>query len=377
LLVLCSAPLRAQDSPDRRHELRRLENEIATLKKSIDDLRTESSTVVRDVERYRLQREMHAREIARFGIDIRATDESIDRLEREIAANNQIIASKREAVAGLLRRLYMNGRFDRLKALLNVPSAQDVALAHTYLTFLARADFELLTSYRTAVDRFKADQRSLDREKSRLVILREEERAKEREAAAAQREQERILDGIRRKSGIYEKALREKEVSRRDLIQFLSRLGDAESSGENTGTGFERLRGALAWPARGEVIAAFGTIRDQTYDVTIENDGIDIKASVGTPVHAVAAGTAVYCGWQDAGGNMVVVDHGSGYYTLYAHLSRFSVETGAAVEAGQQIGEVGETGSLKGPILHFEIRRIMRGQEPRALDPVAWLRKAP
>lgn len=376
---LCGSLPPNQEKGARQQELRRLDDEIAQLNTSLSGLKEEGSTVVRDLERARLQREKHRREIARIGLEIATTDEAIDRLEHDVQETNRTIAEKRESVGGVLRRLYMNGRFDRLKALLQVPRAQDVALAHTYLSYLARADFDLLVGFQQAVARLKADQRSLDREKSRLVMLREEENVKEKEALAAQREQERLLAGIRRKTDIYEKALNEKVTARRELVRFLNELsaGGEKAGDGDAQSGFARLRGALAWPARGEVIAGFGTIRDQTYNVRIENDGIDIQASVGTPVYAVAAGTAAYCGWQDAGGNMVVVDHGSGYYTLYAHLSRIVVETGAAVTAGQQIGEVGETGSLKGPVLHFEIRRIARGQDPQALDPATWLRPTP
>ncbi len=72
---------------------------------------------------------------------------------------------------------------------------------------------------------------------------------------------------------------------------------------------------------------------------------------------------------------MVVLDHGKGYYTLYAHLSRFQVAVGDTVLAGSTIGEVGETGSLKGQLLHFEIRKVESGKSQEALDPLRWLIK--
>jgi len=100
------------------------------------------------------------------------------------------------------------------------------------------------------------------------------------------------------------------------------------------------------------------------------NNGIDIQASIGTPVHVVAKGRVDYTS-EDYGtyGQMIIVNHGDGYYTLYGHLSSIAVATGQEVTAGQTIGQSGDTGSLKGPVLHFEIRK-----GSTALNPQSWLR---
>jgi murein DD-endopeptidase MepM/ murein hydrolase activator NlpD len=100
------------------------------------------------------------------------------------------------------------------------------------------------------------------------------------------------------------------------------------------------------------------------------NNGVDIEAAIGTPVRAAARGRVEYTS-EDYGtyGQMIILNHGDGYFTLYGHLSEIGVAVGQEIEAGREIARSGESGSLKGPILHFEVRK---GGSP--LDPEHWLR---
>ncbi len=111
-------------------------------------------------------------------------------------------------------------------------------------------------------------------------------------------------------------------------------------------------KGRFVWPVRGEILSAFGV-----QDVDKRNDGVDIKSPAGTAVHAAAAGEVVYAGDQVPGfGNLVLVKHADGWVTAYAHLAHVDVKMRESVAQDQQIGEVGETGGVTEPQLHFEVR---------------------
>jgi len=121
---------------------------------------------------------------------------------------------------------------------------------------------------------------------------------------------------------------------------------------------------------RGNVVGRFGPETHPKWGTTTMNNGIDIEAPMGAAVRAVARGRVEYTSDDYAGyGEIVILNHGDGYYTLYAHLSDILVAQGAAVESGQTIGRVGDTGSLKGTVLHFEVRK-----GGNALDPQQWLK---
>ena len=125
---------------------------------------------------------------------------------------------------------------------------------------------------------------------------------------------------------------------------------------------------SLAPPVQGELIQGFGRQVDAEFKTETFQSGWVYAAKSGTPVEAVAPGAVRFAGWFRGYGRLVILDHGDGYFTVSGHLDELDVAVGDAVRARERIGTVGETGSLAGPRLSFEVRR--RGQ---ALDPGGWL----
>jgi murein DD-endopeptidase MepM/ murein hydrolase activator NlpD len=117
-------------------------------------------------------------------------------------------------------------------------------------------------------------------------------------------------------------------------------------------------------------VTGFGRETHPRFGTETVRTGIDIEAAEGTPIRAVAPGAVAYRGWLKGYGNLLVLDHGDGYYTLYAHASQILVDEGDQVKGGELVGRVGETGSVEGPRLHFEVR-----YQSRAEDPQLWLRR--
>jgi len=118
------------------------------------------------------------------------------------------------------------------------------------------------------------------------------------------------------------------------------------------------------------VVAAFGAQVHPRFGTRTFRNGVDIEAGEGTAVEAVYPGAVVYTGWFKGYGNLIILDHGNEYYTLYAHVAEIHVKEGDEVRQGQRIGTVGETGSLAGPRLYFEVRYQGKPQ-----DPEQWLRQ--
>lgn len=159
------------------------------------------------------------------------------------------------------------------------------------------------------------------------------------------------------------RVIAELEASERELAALVTDLAS-----NSTVTGFRARKGKMPFPAAGLVEVGYGKVVNPRFNTVTVQKGIDIRASLGTKVNAVSAGTVVFAGWLKGYGNLVIIDHGSNYHSLYAHLANAEVEVGNEVEEGEALGEVGDTGSLKGPYLYFEIRK--QGQ---AVDPQPWL----
>ena len=170
-----------------------------------------------------------------------------------------------------------------------------------------------------------------------------------------ERDLRRIEEEIRRAA---EERRRQEEEARRRSIEEERRLSEAENGP------FE----LVAWPADGVETSGFGPRIHPIFKTVRQHNGIDIDGDTGDRVRAARSGEVILAGWRNGFGNTIVIYHGLGYSTLYAHLSRIEVSVGQNVESGDRIGAIGSTGWSTGPHLHFELR-----DEEKAIDPTRFL----
>ena len=160
-------------------------------------------------------------------------------------------------------------------------------------------------------------------------------------------------------SGSHRKAYQRLENTFRKLkpVDGLSRL-------------FAQNKKSLPWPLIAPVEIGFGTVRELAYGTRLTNFGLLLKPASGTPVQSVFDGTVVYADWLDGYGQLVIVDHGYGYPSLYGHLGTIEVQVGQSLKTSATIATAGDTGSWAGTRLYFEIR-----SQGQAQDPMLWLRR--
>ena len=133
---------------------------------------------------------------------------------------------------------------------------------------------------------------------------------------------------------------------------------------------FAALKGLLMMPVKGKIVSFFGHYKDRRFNVTQFQSGINIRADRGEPIRAVYSGQTLFSSWFKGFGNMIIIDHGDHYYTVYAHLEEQFKSKGDPVEAGEVIATVGDTGSLTGAGLHFEVRH-----HGKPMNPLGWIKK--
>ena len=133
---------------------------------------------------------------------------------------------------------------------------------------------------------------------------------------------------------------------------------------------FSAHKGLLIMPVNGKITNLFGPYKNPNYNITNFRSGIDIKADHGEPVRSVFKGKVIYSNWFKGYGNMTIIDHGNSYYTVYAHMEETFKSKGEEVDAGEVIATVGDTGSMTGAKLYFEVRH-----HGKPMDPLEWLKK--
>jgi septal ring factor EnvC (AmiA/AmiB activator) len=187
----------------------------------------------------------------------------------------------------------------------------------------------------------------------------------------------RLLAEIRSQKALELAAIEVLSQSAKDLDQEIISLsnripsdepGTAEKSAARLS--FYDFKGLLMMPVNGRIVSLFGSYKNPKYNVMNFRSGIDISADKGEPIRSVFGGEVLYSRWFRGYGNMIIVDHGNKYYTVYAHLEEAFKSKGDNVETGEVIATAGDSGSLNGSKLHFEVRH-----HGKPLDPSKWLKK--
>lgn len=352
----------AEDVRAREAELKKLRGALSELR---DDLqkdirrRDELSASLRDAEK----KEAAA---ARRLQSIRAEQKSNQAQRLDLRSQRDVeedrLAGEREALAGQLRAAYINGRGERLKLLLNEQDPAKLGRQMVYYDYLNRARTRRIDKVLSHLEEIRRLDQALQEVAGRLERLEGEAEAEV--AARAQAREERTLVLARMREKITRQAdeiarLEAEEAALASLIQNLqSVMRDFPAQGEQP---FTALRGKLGWPVNGQLVHDFG---QQRAGESIRWNGVVVEADRGAPVRAVARGRISYADWLPGLGLLVILDHGGGYLSLYAHNDTINREVGEWVQPGDVIATVGESGGRRSPALYFEIRKGARPENP-------------
>jgi septal ring factor EnvC (AmiA/AmiB activator) len=384
LLVLVPAPAAAQKKDDvagQQRKLQQTRKELREQKAKAAEARKKEASLLAELEQIDLTLARKKREVVRLTAGIERVEADIRALRGDIRRFENRRTRQQDALARRLRGLYkIRNQGGALPLVLSGEDPVERAVVLRHLTTLAVVDARLIQEY-LFTSAGLAERKH--REEARRIELQSLRSDADRERADVDREAARrreLLARVRDERAYHERmvgelteASRRLEALLRSLQEKQRRAGRAPAParpGALPSAGFGALRGVLPWPTDGRLVATYGAQVHPRFGTRTFKSGIDIEAGEGTDVTAVYAGQVVYTGWFKGYGNLIILDHGNEYYTLYAHVAEIEIKEGDEVRQGQRIGTVGDTGSLTGPRLYFEVRHQGKSQ-----DPEAWLRQ--
>jgi murein DD-endopeptidase MepM/ murein hydrolase activator NlpD len=366
-----------------------IDAQIAELRAIIESAKSRESVLTTDLAAAAEQIDLVESEVARLGARLAA-------LEAELASHRARLAELRALYAEQTRRLvllvrdervaqqrleerivdlYQGGQPDEIEVLFLVTSLDELISQLDYLDQIARQDQQIAASVgaaraqvaeaRRETVRIRAD----EAQTTALLAARTTEQrqayaelvAERDQLVAAQADRQALLETVRSQRGEAAENLERLERAGAQLAEQIRASSSAAGSSPTpqpqavSGAGF-------IWPVNGAVTSGYGQRWGRLHA------GVDIAAGFGTTIAAAASGTVIHAGWLGGYGNLVVVDHGGGLSTAYAHQQQIYVSIGQSVSQGQALGEVGSTGNSTGPHLHFEVR--INGT---AVDPLGYL----
>ncbi|MBI3752491.1 MAG: peptidoglycan DD-metalloendopeptidase family protein [Deltaproteobacteria bacterium] len=355
---------------NKEKQLESLKREIVAKKKSLEYNVRKENTVLEQLERLdkrRLQKEE----------DLAGIETSLAKLKQKTNAVDVHIMElqqERERLAGLLQQrlvaMYKMKKGGVIQPLFSSDSVNDFGRRYKYINKIVEHDAALLKDYNENQLLLEDEKGRLKEFETEMLSLRYEVEQKKGEIEEEKNKKRALLKDIRKKKEMQLAAIREMEDASKELQSFLEKLKN-ESAGNTISAGiggFAAMRGHMPMPANGKIISLYGKVEHPKFHTITFNNGIEIEANLGAEVRSVYKGRVAYTGWFRGYGKIMIIDHGDGYYTLFGRLSKILKDVDSVVEKGEVIALVGDTGSMKGPHLYFEVR-----QKGVPLDPLNWL----
>ena len=320
-------------------------------------------------------------EVTRLDARVNKAEAELGALRGDIGRLAGRRSEQQEQLMRRLRALYkVQAEGGAVPVLLGDEDPMRRATALRALANLAGLDARLIQEYRVTSDRLEDRKRREEARQAELATLRVDARREQAEVDREAGKRRVLLARVRDERAYHDRMVGELTEAAKRLEAFVRELQEKQRRVakapppkpgiEPPSTGFGTLRGRLPWPTDGKIVAAYGAQVHPRFGTRTFRSGVDIEAAQGTDVGAVYAGQVIYTGWFKGYGNLIILDHGNEYFTLYAHVAEIMVKEGEEVRQGQRIGSVGDTGSLTGPRLYFEVRYQGKPQ-----DPEQWLRQ--
>jgi murein DD-endopeptidase MepM/ murein hydrolase activator NlpD len=360
-----SLPATAQDEEAR---LRRLQREAEILTRQNRLLTREEQKILVDLGELVARRDVAAAEKALADRRLARVSTTSAQLDQEEIVAREREREARTALADRLRRLERLGPAAGLAALAAAPTPAAALDSLRAMTDAAEQDRQVISRTRSAYLRARDAGQESAAARGELIEAREQAEMARRQAEETLQRQQARLQQVRRDAELNGRAAAEMTAAAGRLEAFLA--GDLASL--PAGPDPLRLKGVLPWPAAGKVIQGFGPRRHPRFGTVVPHNGVAIGAPMGADVRAVADGKVVFADWFQGYGRTVIVDHGGGIMSVLSHLSAVIVEVGQPVVQGQMVGLVGDSGSLEGARLYFELRR-----DGAPENPLGWLSSVP
>jgi len=362
---------KSQSVSEFEQRLTRINGQIKDLKSRLEAEARKESSILSSLARINLNKSIVERELAAQNVELERGRAELAAIQANIRTLRAGIERERVSMERTLVTLYKFGRVDFFQFLLRARDIETYASESKHLSLLARGQDQAVAGYLASLEELRTAESALESKQADLAAMARAAKLKRQELETEARKNATMVQEIRQNRTTYQQALQELSESAEELQKLMDKIISQEWVLPAAWVPLYERRGRLPWPIEGPVITAFGFEKNPNFNTVVMNKGVEISPGQGKSlILAVHPGKVVYADYFQGYGNLLIVDHGMTYYTLYGHCSEFLAAVGEMVRAGQPLAVVGDTGSLKGECLYFELR-----YKTKALDPLQWLKR--
>ncbi len=358
-----------QDVSDLQKRLGKINADVKALQARIAAETKKESTLLSQLDQIALQKKLIRNELALRNAQLEQLSQELTAIRTDISSLRQKLRREQKSIEKTLVTLYKFGRFDFLHSLLGAENMAVLFSESRHLGLLASYQQDIIASFLKTISDLRAAETSQEAKRTEVGALLRDAAGKKEELEAQEIESRSLLQQIQGNKKKYEQALAEQSERAEQLRSLMEKMASQELVLPFRFVPLYEKRGKLPWPLAGTIITRFGI--ERRLNTTTRNNGIEIAPAGANPtIRAIHPGKVVYADYFQGYGNLLIIDHGLNYYSLYGHCDEFTVAKGDFVKEEQPIAVVGDIGSLKGPCLYLEIRHKTEPQ-----DPLKWLKK--
>lgn len=380
-VVLCNLLLIGTAYADQRTELENLRKRISAVQREMDKTSESKSDVADDLRDSERAISDINRKLAALNGQLHSTDQRLGELQMQEHELRNRIEKQQILLGKLLRQQYLGGKQEHLKLLLNGQNPNQIALDLQYYSYIAKNRAEWLSALHKDLSELGAVSVSLREQRAEVALLQAEKSSQKNKLNDQHHVRQRMLSKISRKLSQQRSEIKRLQHNEDNLAKLVEEISGLLSQPESNalfhneklpdrrfdGNPFSQLKGKLTLPVRGAVTNRFNTPRP---DSAILWKGLFLRTSSGQAVKAIAAGQVVYSDWLRGFGNLLIVDHGNNYMSLYGNNETLYKQVGDILHGGDTIAAVGNSGGNTDFGLYFELR-----YKSQPLDPMKWMAK--
>jgi septal ring factor EnvC (AmiA/AmiB activator) len=368
LVLAAPAALAQTEEEQTRAKLEQLQGQIKELNRDLSSARSEREKLLQQLSEAEVALGKLQAQVRETRAAIADSEAKLSRLEREQAALESRRRAQQSRIASELETAWKMGRQQQLKVLLNQEDPQTVARVMAYYRYFFEARQERIAAFRQTLAQLQGVRDDIEASRGELQARQAELARQAEDLGQQQAARQQAAASLARDISAKGDTLQQLERDRKELETLLETIQRAviEMQLPENFQPFSAARGKLPWPVQGKPSNQFGRARNAG---KMRWQGLNIPAKAGTTVNAIHHGRVVYADWFRGSGLLLIIDHGEGYMSLYAHNQSLLREVGEWVQAGTPVSTVGESGGLERPALYFEIRH--KGQP---VNPASWCR---
>lgn len=381
ILILFLAVMPA--AADVREELQGINKEIKEKKQLLKKTKKVENKVSGELEQ--IDKNLHEKEanLSALSRDLQGVEVALEHTRQEITSVSDEAERKKQQIRHRLAALYKAGEMGNARMFFASASFPQMTENLRYMKAVLANDKKLFAEYDEKISRLRLLKERLETDAVRKEKIKASINAKKNEIELEKQKKTAFLTQVREDKKSYIASLKELQANARRLQAMVEKLEarsrkvyskKSKMGGEALlppipDKGFGSQKGRLAVPVRGEIVDRFGRHKHPEFNSYTVSNGVSVVSPLGTEIHAVYDGQVIFADYFKGYGNMVIVDHGGGYFSLYAHASKISKKVGATVKRNETLATVGDVDSPRGSMLYFEIR-----YQGKPIDPAPWFR---